>query len=158
MEHQHHTAEEKPKRRELSMAKVEQVKDPVCGMMVDPLTAAGQFEHAGTMYYFCNPRCRDRFSHDPDGYLTGKHQQSMDAENLNPGTKYICPMCPGVKSSKPAACPKCGMALEPDIAVAPVTKTEYVCPMHPEVVQDQPGSCPKCGMALEPRETTLEEE
>ncbi|MEO8326991.1 MAG: HAD-IC family P-type ATPase, partial [Nitrospirota bacterium] len=140
------------------MAKVEQVKDPVCGMMVDPLTAAGKFEHAGTMYYFCNPRCQDKFSHDPDGYLTGKHQQSMETEPAKPGAKYICPMCPGVESSKPAACPKCGMALEPDIAVAPATKTEYVCPMHPEVVQDQPGSCPKCGMALEPREITLEDE
>lgn len=140
------------------MAKVEQVKDPVCGMMVDPLTAAGKFEHAGTMYYFCNPRCLDRFRQDPNGYLTGKHAQSMETEPAKPGTKYICPMCPGVESSKPAACPKCGMALEPDIAVAPATQTEYVCPMHPEVVQDQPGSCPKCGMALEPREITLEEE
>ncbi len=158
MEQESHTPKDKPRRRELSMAKIEQVKDPVCGMMVDPLTAAGKFEHAGTMYYFCNPRCRDKFSHDPDGYLTGKHQQSMDTENAKPGGKYICPMCSGVESAKPEACPKCGMALEPDIAVAPATKTEYVCPMHPEVVQDQPGSCPKCGMALEPREITLEEE
>ncbi|MDH5563914.1 MAG: heavy metal translocating P-type ATPase, partial [Nitrospirota bacterium] len=132
--------------------------DPVCGMMVDPLNAAGKFEHAGTMYYFCNPRCLDRFSHDPEGYLTGKHTHSMETEPDKPGAKYICPMCPGVESLKPAACPKCGMALEPDVAVAPATKTEYVCPMHPEVVQDQPGSCPKCGMALEPREITLEEE
>jgi len=158
MEHQPHPSEGKPKRRELSMAKVEQVKDPVCGMTVDPLTAAGKFEHAGTMYYFCNPRCLDRFSHDPESYLTGKHTQSMEAEPAKPGVTYICPMCPGVESSKPAACPKCGMALEPDIAVAPATKTEYVCPMHPEVVQDQPGSCPTCGMALEPREIALEEE
>ncbi len=158
MEQESHTPKDKPRRRELSMAKVEQVKDPVCGMMVDPLTAAGKFEHAGTMYYFCNPRCQDKFSHDPDGYLTGKHQQSMEAEPSKPGATYICPMCPGVESSKPAACPKCGMALEPDIAVAQATKMEYVCPMHPEVVQDQPGSCPKCGMALEPREITLEDE
>ena len=158
MEHHSSASEGKPKRRELSMAKVAQVKDPVCGMMVDPLTAAGKFEHGGTMYYFCNPRCLDRFSQDPDGYLTGKHTQSMEAEPAKPGATYICPMCPGVESSKPAACPKCGMALEPDIAVAPATRTEYVCPMHPEVVQDEPGSCPKCGMALEPREITLEED
>jgi Cu+-exporting ATPase len=158
MEHQPHSPEEKPKRRELSMANVAKVKDPVCGMMVDPLTAAGKFDHAGTMYYFCNPRCLDRFSHDPVSYLTGKHTPSMETEPAKPGGKYICPMCPGVESSKPAACPKCGMALEPDVAGATATKTEYVCPMHPEVVQDQPGSCPKCGMALEPREITLEEE
>ncbi len=33
---------------------------------------------------------------------------------LQPGESlYICPMCPGVESAVPAACPKCGMALEP---------------------------------------------
>ena len=158
MEHKSEFLKEKSKRRELSMATVAQVKDPVCGMMVDPLNAAGRFEHAGTMYYFCNPRCRDRFSKDPEGYLSGKHQQTMETEPAAPGTTYICPMCPGVESAKPAACPKCGMALEPEVASAPATKTEYVCPMHPEVVQDHPGSCPKCGMALEPREIQLEEE
>jgi P-type Cu+ transporter len=29
------------------------------------------------------------------------------------GAAYVCPMCPGVGSPVPAACPKCGMALEP---------------------------------------------
>jgi P-type Cu+ transporter len=158
MDHPHHSPEEKPKRRELSMVKLEQVKDPVCGMMVDPLNAAGTYEHKTQTYYFCSTHCVNRFSSDPEGFLKGKYQQSMEAEPVKPGATYICPMCPGVESSKPAACPKCGMALEPDMAVAPATKTEYVCPMHPEVVQDQPGSCPKCGMALEPREITLEEE
>ena len=28
------------------------------------------------------------------------------------GAKYFCPMCPGVESDEPGACPKCGMALE----------------------------------------------
>lgn len=59
-------------------------------------------------------------------------------------------MCPGVKSDKPASCPKCGMALEKNPAWKPATKTIYTCPMHPEVRQDHPGDCPKCGMALEP--------
>lgn len=149
---------DKPKRRDLMMAKVDKVQDPVCGMMVDPLTAAEKFEHAGKMYYFCNPRCLDRFSRDPAGYLSGKYKQAMEAEPGKPGVKYICPMCPGVESPKPAACPKCGMALEPETAALPVTKTEYACPMHPEVVQDHPGSCPKCGMALEARTVSLEEE
>lgn len=30
------------------------------------------------------------------------------------GTRYVCPMCEGVVSNKPDACPKCGMALEPE--------------------------------------------
>ncbi len=67
-------------------------------------------------------------------------------------------MDPEVRESKPGACPKCGMALEPAAPAAPAVKTEYVCPMHPEVVRPEPGACPICGMALEPRTVTLEEE
>ncbi len=145
------------KRRELTMATVAKVMDPVCGMMVDPLSAAGKFEHAGATYYFCNPRCEERFRRDPDGYLSGKYKQGMEDVSAKPGTTYICPMCPEVESDVPAACPSCGMALEPASIQLSATKTEYVCPMHPEVVQDHPGDCPKCGMALEPRTVTFEE-
>jgi Cu+-exporting ATPase len=67
-------------------------------------------------------------------------------------------MDPEVRETKPGACPKCGMALEPETLTAPATRIEYVCPMHPEVVRDEPGSCPICGMALEPRTITLEDE
>lgn len=64
---------------------------------------------------------------------------------------YFCPMCPGVGSDEPGACPKCGMALERNPTSAPSApdKLTYTCPMHPEVVQNDPGNCPKCGMALE---------
>ncbi|MDH5205840.1 MAG: HAD-IC family P-type ATPase, partial [Hylemonella sp.] len=31
------------------------------------------------------------------------------------GTVYICPMHPEVRQSQPGACPKCGMALEPEL-------------------------------------------
>ena len=48
-----------------------QVKDPVCGMMVDPATARGGLvEHAGKPYYFCNPRCAERFRAEPAKYLS----------------------------------------------------------------------------------------
>ena len=103
----------KPKRRELMMASVPQVQDPVCGMMVDPLSAAGSYDHKGTTYYFCHPRCEERFRSDPDGYLSGKYTQAMEDAPASPGTDYICPMCPDVVSETPAACPSCGMALEP---------------------------------------------
>ena len=158
MDQEPHLMKDQPRRRELSMAKVEPVKDPVCGMMVDPLNAAGSFTHQEQTYYFCSRHCVKRFASDPDGFLQGRYQASMTKETPEGTAKYICPMCPGVESDKPTACPKCGMALEPEIAAPPGTKTEYVCPMHPEVVQNQPGSCPKCGMALEPREVSLDEE
>jgi Cu+-exporting ATPase len=104
---------QKPKRRELMMASVPMVRDPVCGMSVDPLSAAAKYEHAGTTYYFCHPRCEERFRGDPDGYLSGKYTQSMEETPARSGTQYICPMCPEVVSDKPAVCPHCGMALEP---------------------------------------------
>ena len=64
-------------------------------------------------------------------------------------------MDPEVRQDHPGACPKCGMALEPETPILP-TKTEWTCPMHPEIVRDGPGSCPICGMALEPRTVTVE--
>jgi Cu+-exporting ATPase len=72
--------------------------------------------------------------------------------------EYTCPMDPEVRQQGPGDCPKCGMALEPLVAVLAATKTEYTCPMHPEIVRDKPGSCPICGMVLEPRTVTAEEE
>lgn len=43
-----------------------QVTDPVCGMTVDPATAAATAEHDGHTYHFCSPHCRDTFTADPD--------------------------------------------------------------------------------------------
>jgi len=70
---------------------------------------------------------------------------------------YICPMCPGVESNTPAACPKCGMALEPAAPSPRPRQVQYTCPMHLDVIRDQTGECPKCGMALEPMTVAVEE-
>ena len=45
------------------------VIDPVCGMEVQPESAAAAWEHAGTTYYFCSIGCMERFRADPDGFL-----------------------------------------------------------------------------------------
>jgi len=71
-------------------------------------------------------------------------------------TAYVCPMCPEVRSTKPGACPSCGMALEPEI-IQRSARTQYVCPTHPEIQRDMPGTCPKCGMVLEARTVTVTE-
>jgi Cu+-exporting ATPase len=71
---------------------------------------------------------------------------------------YTCPMHPEVRQDHPGACPRCGMALEPDVPAAPATRIKYTCPMHPEIARFEPGSCPICGMALEPRTAVVEEE
>lgn len=44
-------------------------KDPVCGMSVDPATAAATSEYSGTTYYFCNPGCAAKFEQNPTQYL-----------------------------------------------------------------------------------------
>lgn len=128
--------------------------DPVCGMKVNPQAPkGGTYEYEGRTYFFCNPKCREKFRADPQKYLEPKAEEPPATP---PGTMFVCPMDPEVRQDHPGACPKCGMALEPEAPVVE-TKTEYVCPMHPEVVQNHPGNCPKCGMALEPRTVMAEE-
>jgi Cu+-exporting ATPase len=47
------------------------VRDPVCGMDIDPANAAGSEEHEGTTYYFCSPGCHERFKEEPQRYAPG---------------------------------------------------------------------------------------
>ena len=44
--------------------------DPVCGMTVDPATAAASVEHEGRTYYFCGKGCAKSFSADPGKYTS----------------------------------------------------------------------------------------
>ena len=129
------------------------VIDPVCGMSIDPATAAGSHEHQGKTYYFCSESCLNKFKQDPDSFTgdTAEAVSESKSEGEAGSNIYTCPMHPEVRQEGPGSCPKCGMALEPLKVEAPKEKIEYTCPMHPEIVRDQPGSCPICGMALEPR-------
>ena len=43
--------------------------DPVCGMEVDPGTAAWKTVHGGKTYYFCSKGCLEDFIEDPGSYL-----------------------------------------------------------------------------------------
>jgi P-type Cu+ transporter len=126
--------------------------DPVCGMRVNPATAAGHYDYRGTTYYFCGLSCLERFKAAPESFL-GAPERPAAATGAG---EYVCPMDPEIRQDHPGACPKCGMALEPAMP-RPVTTTSWTCPMHPEIVRDRPGSCPICGMALEPRVVTAEE-
>ena len=140
------------------------VKDPVCGMSVDPATGQYQLEHAGKTFYFCSAHCLEEFRNDPESFPMGAPEapRTAPSEASVPATTkdsryYICPMCAEVRQLGPGACPSCGMALEPESPL-PTTRVEYTCPMHPQIVRPQPGDCPICGMALEPRSVTTEEE
>ena len=133
------------------------VKDPVCGMTVDPAKVAGREDYNGATYYFCGQSCTAKFRADPEKYLQPRPVSSQAAAKQETAAAYTCPMHPEVEQDGPGACPKCGMALEPSTFAAPATKTEYTCPMHPEIVRGGAGECPICGMALEPRTITLDE-
>jgi P-type Cu+ transporter len=91
------------------------VKDPVCGMDVDPHATKHRAEHAGRTYYFCSARCRERFVAEPVKYLT---PQEAKAEAVPEGTIYTCPMHPEIRQIGLGSCPICGMALEPVMATA----------------------------------------
>ncbi len=134
--------------------------DPVCGMTVDPRTAAGSHAHAGRTYWFCSTHCVERFRADPERYLGAAPRREPHASPHAAGGPgdHTCPMHPEVRLPASSDCPACGMALEPIDLEAPTTRAEWVCPMHPEIVRSEPGACPICGMALEPRTVTLEEE
>jgi YHS domain-containing protein len=47
---------------------MDEVRDPVCGMMVDPANAAGSSEHEGQTYYFCSIECKEAFDMSPERY------------------------------------------------------------------------------------------
>jgi Cu+-exporting ATPase len=88
------------------------VKDPVCGMDVVPGDAAGgSAEHAGTTYWFCSPRCREKFVAEPQRYLAPSPPRAPAATD---DRIYTCPMHPEIRQKGPGTCPKCGMALEPE--------------------------------------------
>ena len=93
------------------------VKDPVCGMTVDPETVKHRSEVAGATYYFCSSKCREKLVAEPARYLKPK----SDAPPPKPapaGTIYTCPMHPQIRQVGPGACPICGMALEPETVTA----------------------------------------
>ncbi len=93
--------------------------DPVCGM-----TVANTSQHAAQLqdqrYVFCSKGCREKFLAEPTKYLAMSHEPQphsaavADDHSTPPGTIYTCPMHPEVRQIGPGACPKCGMALEPE--------------------------------------------
>ncbi len=90
--------------------------DPVCGMSVVIATAKHTHDHDGTTYYFCNPRCKERFAAEPQRYLDPAAKAAAaaaEAAAVPTGTLWTCPMDPEIVQDHPGTCPICGMALEP---------------------------------------------
>ena len=97
-------------------------------MTVDA-TSRHRHEHGGQEYHFCSARCLEKFRADPDTYVgkqvTHVHEHGhppvprQDVQSVGSdapaGTVYTCPMHPEVRQDHPGNCPKCGMALEPEL-------------------------------------------
>ena len=125
--------------------------DPVCGMRVDPAEARFETELEGKRHVFCSAGCQAKFEADPERYLkpeggcchnpteSAKSEASARRETQGDDAIYVCPMDPEVRQQGPGSCPKCGMALEPEMP-SMQTRTEYTCPMHPEIVREEPGT------------------
>ena len=137
------------------------IRDPVCGMTVDPSKDKPTHKHEGHEYHFCSSSCREKFVADPHAYVeavdpvcgmsvnraTAKYMSKHESERF-----YFCS----------GRCQE-RFEAEPDqfLGDRPVPEpmpegTLYTCPMDPEIVQEGPGDCPICGMALEPMMPTAD--
>ena len=111
-----------------SLPTIQAVIDPVCGMTVNPESAAGSFEYNGQTYYFCSKHCLHKFREAPERFFSGgpspMTHHEMPAPAKGEKIEYTCPMHPEVVRDAPGFCPICGMALEPRTATVEEDNTE----------------------------------
>ena len=106
------------------------VRDPVCGMEIDPAATTHHSEFGGRRFWFCSAGCKAKFEAAPEGYAASaaedpgaakgdhaRHHQTV-SKTLPDGTVWTCPMHPEIRRDGPGSCPICGMALEPVVATA----------------------------------------
>ncbi|MGB3540523.1 MAG: heavy metal translocating P-type ATPase, partial [Mesorhizobium sp.] len=131
------------------------IRDPVCGMTVDPAAGKPGAEHEGRLFHFGSESCRTKFAAHPQDYLTAKDPvcgMNVDRASArhflrHEGEKFY--FCSENCLKKFEADPEKYLGERPEPAPMP-KGTQYTCPMHPEIIRDKPGDCPICGMALEP--------
>ena len=136
-------------------------RDPVCGMTVDPKSAAASSEYRAKTYYFCSAQCRQKFDANPASFVDqaaapapaaggcGCNSTPPPAEphDHQPPAKVESGCCGGAAKAVESSCCQSGHAAES--TEKPSSAAKYFCPMCPGVESDKPGDCPKCGMALE---------
>jgi P-type Cu+ transporter len=92
------------------------VKDPVCGMDVDPRWSKHSATYDSRDFHFCSAGCKGKFEANPARYVADAGKPA--AAPVATGTIYTCPMHPQIRQVGPGNCPICGMALEPVTATA----------------------------------------
>jgi P-type Cu+ transporter len=86
------------------------MKDPVCGMTVDPAKTPHHADHSGEAFHFCSAGCKAKFIADPPRYLADQPPAAAVIDSA----MWTCPMHPQIRQAGPGSCPICGMALEPE--------------------------------------------
>ena len=138
------------------------VRDPICGMTVDPEAGKPQLEHDGHDFHFCSEGCLQKFAANPAAHRTSVDPVcGMTVERATAvymakhagSREYFCSArCMAKFESDPEA------YLGDRPAPAPMPAgTKYTCPMDPEIITDEPADCPICGMALEPMTPSLDD-
>jgi Cu+-exporting ATPase len=146
----------------------EKVRDPVCGMSVDPTNATQGLTHQGHDYVFCSAGCREKFQADPAAYLKPAAQKPPASPAAPSDTSiYTCPMHPQIRQVGPGNCPICGMTLEPVVATAEDAPNRELADMSrrfwiglvlalPVFVLEMGGHIPALGMhKLVPMQTSI---
>jgi len=131
------------------------VRDPVCGMIVDPAAGKPHHNHHGRDIHFCSVGCRDKFIASPGDYETAIDpvcgmsidRASTDHMARHEGRRFF--FCSAGCQTKFEADRAHYLQGKEDTA-SPPAGSKWTCPMHPEIVRDGPDDCPICGMALEP--------
>lgn len=123
--------------------------DPICGMTVSTASPI-QAVKDGTTYYFCCPKCKERFLNGPAPSTPQLVQLSMPAKKGNSPDEAKSSAasqsgtdCCAAIAVVPHAC--CGG----EHTVVPSNDKAYFCPMCPGEESDMQGYCGTCGMALE---------
>ncbi len=91
------------------------VRDPVCGMSVDPATASERADFGGSTYYFCSPGCRTKFERDPARYSAEVVQLEHAGHLIH---SHDMAAMPGGEMTREQSAidPVCGMSVDPDTA------------------------------------------
>jgi Cu+-exporting ATPase len=89
-----------------SETSAEVVKDPICGMEIDPAKAAGLSQYQGQTYSFCSVGCKKKFDLNPAQYI----QSDTWSPLLQPQSVAVPPAAGAIKAA---------------------ASGKYTCPMHP---------------------------
>lgn len=92
------------------------LRDPVCGMTVDPQKIEYHAFYQEKDYFFCSLSCLSKFQKTPQIFLSPSQKTEEIPYTLH--SEYTCPMHPEIRQNHPGTCPKCGMALEPTVITA----------------------------------------